>query len=60
MLGLGWPYFTGVLLAAGVLVYQHTIVSARNLSAVTQKYFMRNGLVSIFVFLFTLISLELR
>jgi 4-hydroxybenzoate polyprenyltransferase len=60
MLGLGWLYFTGVFLAAGVLVYQHTIVSARNLNAVTQKYFMRNGLVSIFVFLFTLISLVLR
>jgi 4-hydroxybenzoate polyprenyltransferase len=60
LLGLGWPYFTGVFLAAGVLVYQHTIVSARNLNAVTQKYFMRNGLVSIFVFLFTLISLVLR
>lgn len=55
--GLSWLYFTGVMLAAAVLVYQHTIVSADDLSAVTQKYFMRNGLVSIFVFLFTLISL---
>jgi 4-hydroxybenzoate polyprenyltransferase len=60
LLGLGWPYFTGVVLAAGVLVYQHAIVGPNQLSAVTQKYFMRNGLVSISVFLFTLISLALR
>lgn len=59
ILGLSWPYFTGVLLAAGVLIYQHTIVSPNNLSAVSQKYFMRNGLVSIFIFLFTLLSLVL-
>lgn len=58
MLGSGWPYFVGVLIAAGVLVYQHSLVSPKNLSAITQKYFMRNGLVAISVFLFTLISLR--
>ncbi len=54
---LTWVYYVGVLLAASVLIYQHTLVSACNLSKVTQAYFMRNGLVSILVFIFTLISL---
>ena len=57
MLGIGWQYFIGIVLAAGVLVYQHSIVTAKNLTAVTQQYFMRNGLVSMLVFVFTLISL---
>lgn len=55
--GLDWPYFVGVGLAAAVLCYQHTIVGPENFTAVTQSYFLRNGLVSSFIFLFTLISL---
>ncbi len=55
--GLGWLYFTGVGLAGLVLCYQHAIVGPGRLGAVTQRYFMRNGLVSVFIFLFTLISL---
>lgn len=58
--GLGWLYFVGVALAAGVLVYQHAIVSLGNLAAITQTYFLRNGLVSISVFLFTLMSLVMQ
>lgn len=54
---LSWVYFIGVVLAAIVLVYQHSIVSSSDLSKVTQKYFMRNGLVGIAIFIFTLISL---
>lgn len=57
MLGLSWLYFTGVILAAVVLVYQHNLVHPTNFDAVKQPYFLRNGLVSILVFLFTLGSL---
>ncbi|MDT8902317.1 UbiA-like polyprenyltransferase [Anaeroselena agilis] len=55
--GLGPWYYAGVALAAGVLVYQHSIVSAADLSRVTQAYFLRNGLVGAAIFLFTVISL---
>jgi 4-hydroxybenzoate polyprenyltransferase len=57
LLKLHWVYYTGVVLAAVVLAYQHIIVSPANLTKVNQAYFMRNGLVAILVFLFTVISL---
>lgn len=56
LLGLKWVYFVGVGMAAAVLVYQHSIIHADDFSKVTQAYFMRNGLVSILVCLFTLLS----
>lgn len=55
--GLNGLYYGGVALAGCVLVYQHTRVSTADLSAVTQAYFMRNGLVSFFICLFTAVSL---
>lgn len=57
LFNLSWIYFVGVVLAAIVLAYQHSIVSSTDFSKVTQAYFMRNGLVGILVFLFTLASL---
>ncbi|WP_371371610.1 UbiA-like polyprenyltransferase [Sporomusa aerivorans] len=57
MLNLQLIYFAGVILAACVLVYQHSIVSPEDLSQVTQRYFMRNGLVSILLFIFTFFAL---
>ena len=59
MLNLHFVYFVGIFAAAIVLTYQHYIISEKDLSKVTQTYFMRNGLVSIFVFIFTVISLYL-
>lgn len=50
-------YYFGVMVAALVLIYQHKIVSPHDLHAVTQKYFMRNGIVGISIFVFTVISL---
>ncbi len=55
--GLGPWYYAGVVLAAAVLVYQHSIVAADDLSRVTQAYFLRNGLVGVALFLFTVVSL---
>lgn len=57
LLNLNGYYYLGVGLAAVVLCYQHHIVRPWDLSRVTQVYFMRNGLVSIVMFLFTLLSL---
>ncbi|MBP2635215.1 MAG: ubiA [Firmicutes bacterium] len=57
LLKLHFIYYGGVILAAAVLVYQHRIVSADDLGKVTQRYFMRNGLVGILLFLFTIIAL---
>lgn len=56
MLALGWPYFIGVGIAGGVLRYQHEIVSPTDFSRVTQAYFMRNGIVSVAIFICTWLS----
>ncbi|GMB01871.1 UbiA-like polyprenyltransferase [Pelosinus sp. IPA-1] len=50
-------YYGGVVLAASVLIYQHSIVSPTDFRQVTQAYFMRNGLVSIALLVFTVISI---
>jgi len=52
-------YYGGVFLAAIVLVYQHSIISVANFQQVTQAYFMRNGLVSIALLVFTFMSMML-
>lgn len=53
MMGLGVLYYVGVAVAALTLIYQHHIVSPTDFSRVTQRYFMRNGIVSVAIFLFT-------
>lgn len=53
MMGLGVLYYVGVAVAAVTLIYQHHIVSPTDFSRVTQRYFMRNGIVSVAIFLFT-------
>lgn len=57
LLHLSPIYYVGVLVAALTLLYQHAIVSERDLSRVTQVYFMRNGIVAIAIFGFTYLSL---
>lgn len=59
LLEMQWVYYGGVILAAMVLIYQHTIVSAKDFKKVNQTYFMRNGLVSIALLVFTIISMIL-
>ena len=56
MMHLAFPYYIGVGIAAGTLVYQHRIASPTDFSRVTQTYFMRNGIVSIAIFVFTWLS----
>ena len=58
MLSLGKWYFVGVAIAAVALIYQHAIVRAGDYREVTQAYFMRNGIVSIAIFIFTWLSYD--
>jgi 4-hydroxybenzoate polyprenyltransferase len=60
LLGLQWLYYAGVGVAALTLIYQHSLVSAKDFSRLTQMYFMRNGIVSIAMFLFTWMSLSIK
>ena len=58
MLSLGKLYFVGVFVAAVALIYQHAIVRAGDWREVTQTYFMRNGIVSVAIFIFTWLSYD--
>lgn len=46
-------YYAGILIAAITLIYQRSIVSPRDFHRVTQAYFMRNGIVSVAIFICT-------
>lgn len=59
MLQLSSLYYFGVGIAAGTLVYQHRIVSPTDFSRVTQRYFMRNGIVSVAICVCTWLSFYL-
>lgn len=55
--GLNWIYYIGILIAIITLIYQHSLITPYDFSKLTQVYFMRNGIVSIVLFIFTIISL---
>jgi 4-hydroxybenzoate polyprenyltransferase len=55
--GLGWLWWTGVGLTAGVLVYEHVIVRADDLSRVNRAFFTANGIIGIGLFGFALADL---
>lgn len=58
LMHLAWPYYAGVGIAGGVLVYQHRILRWNDFSQLNQRYFMRNGLVSVVMFLCTWASYQ--
>ena len=55
-LHLSLPYYIGVGIAAATLFYQHSIVDIRDFRWLTQRYFMRNGIVAVAMALCTAIS----
>jgi len=52
--GLGEIFLTGVLVAAGLLVWEHRMVRPDDLSRLDQAFFNMNGLISLTLLLFTL------
>jgi 4-hydroxybenzoate polyprenyltransferase len=52
--GFGLWYFAGVLAAAGILVYEHTLVKPGDLSRLDAAFFTMNGVMSVTVFGFAL------
>ncbi|HUR98549.1 MAG TPA: UbiA-like polyprenyltransferase, partial [Pyrinomonadaceae bacterium] len=48
---LGWPALIGVMLVGGLLFYQHTLVSAKNLSRMNAAFFTTNAFVSVILFI---------
>ena len=50
-------YLAGVGLVAGLLIYEHWLVRADDLSRVNQAFFQVNGVVSIGLFVVVLVQL---
>jgi len=57
--GLAWPYWVGVAVVAGLLVYEHSIVNPNDLSRLTTAFFTINGYISTLVLLGTAAGLLL-
>ncbi len=55
--GLNIVYSTGMMVIAGLLIYEHSLVKAEDLSRLDMAFFNMNGYISIAIFLFTLFSL---
>ncbi|MBE3574665.1 MAG: UbiA family prenyltransferase [Firmicutes bacterium] len=60
LLHLSWLYFLGVLLAAGILMYEHHLVSPQDLSRLGLAFLNMNGYLSVLMFVFTLLALTLK
>ena len=51
VLGVGWAYYLGVVIAAALLVYENAIISPDDLTRVNAAFFNVNGLVAVVVLL---------
>ena len=52
--GLGWPYWIGVSIMGGLLLYEHSLVRTDDLSKLGVAFFNVNGYISVTIFLATL------
>lgn len=50
-MGLGWLYWLGVLVVAGLLVYEHSLVSPSDLSRLDVAFFNVNGYIAVILLL---------
>ncbi|OEF97296.1 4-hydroxybenzoate octaprenyltransferase [Vulcanibacillus modesticaldus] len=57
LMDLGWLYLIGVIIANFILHYEHSIISAEDMSRLDTAFFTMNGVLSVIVFIFTFIDL---
>jgi 4-hydroxybenzoate polyprenyltransferase len=50
---LSWLYLIGVIIAGLIMIYEHSLVSADDLSKVGVAFFTMNGILSLVMFIFT-------
>jgi 4-hydroxybenzoate polyprenyltransferase len=60
LVGLGWLWWIGLVLAGAAFVYEHVIVRPGDLSRVNRAFFTANGFVGIALFVFALADLVVR
>jgi 4-hydroxybenzoate polyprenyltransferase len=59
LMGLGWPYWLGVLAVAGLLIYEHSLISPRDLSRLGFAFFNINGYIAVTIFIATLVAVAI-
>jgi 4-hydroxybenzoate polyprenyltransferase len=59
-IGAGGWYYTGVAVAAALLVYEHSLVSPTDLRRLDAAFFTMNGMISIAFFFFVLLDRLVR
>jgi 4-hydroxybenzoate polyprenyltransferase len=57
IVSLSWPYWIGVAIVAGLLLYEHSLVKPDDLSKLTLAFFNINGYISLTLFAATLIAI---
>ena len=55
--GLGWPYWVGLVIVAGLLIYEHSLVKPTDLSKVNLAFFTMNGYISVITLVATVAGL---
>ncbi|HEY7161830.1 MAG TPA: UbiA-like polyprenyltransferase [Acidobacteriota bacterium] len=58
--GSGWLYYIGVTFVAVLLIYEHSLVNALDLSRVNEAFFTVNGAVGVLLLLFVSLDLFFR
>jgi 4-hydroxybenzoate polyprenyltransferase len=59
-MGLGWVYWAGLTGVAGLLIYEHSIVSPADLSKVNIAFFNVNSYIAVIIFATTFVALYVR
>mgnify|MGYP000515865454 CR=1 FL=1 len=54
---LSWLYFSGIMLAYLIMIYEHKLVKPHDLSKLNTAFFTMNGILSLVVFTFTWLDL---
>jgi len=57
LMNLSWLYLAGIIVANGLLFYEHKIVTPQNLSRLNTAFFNLNAVLSIAMFVFTFFDL---
>lgn len=55
-MGLDWPYWLGIVAVAGLLIYEHSLVSPTDLSKLGIAFFNVNGYIAVTIFVATLLA----
>lgn len=59
LLPVGWMYLVGIMLALGLIIYEHTLVKEDDLSRLNMAFFNMNGYISVTIFAFTVMDVLL-